>query len=145
MKIKKSLCALLLAASLPAAAADLICHEADSQTADSLTQTWECTYAGTLAQAYAALWQDQTRGYQQNPHLPATLPPRSFQRTLTEPAQSADNTETQHSIELKIRRPSNNRLELSYRGGSEAGDLVFKTEFRRIGTQVRIRHQRTAS
>ena len=148
MSVKPLLLCLLLSA--PAAfAGGLSCRESPKPTGnpeiDAIVTRYECRYAGSLQQAYAAFMK---QGYDGKAHypksIPAKLPPKNLTLNAKEKIECSNEPET-FAWSFKLRRQNANRVNMQYRGSDCASPFSADTEFVKSGKTVKIIHKAYSS
>ncbi len=148
MSVKPLLLCLLLSA--PAAfAGGLSCRESPKPTGnpeiDAIVTRYECRYAGSLQQAYAAFMKQGYDG--KAPYLksiPAKLPPKNLTLNAKEKIECSNEPET-FEWSFKLRRQNANRVNMQYRGSDCASPFSADTEFVKSGKTVKIIHKAYSS
>ncbi len=140
MRTQPLLLALLIAA--PFAAADnLECNP--QPVKQGVPTVYRCTYHnGSLAQAYAALRANRSEDDAlrlDHPHLPNTLPTRTFTRNSQAHFDyDGDGQNEVYPIKLVINRPGPNRVLVRFFQDSPATPYTRATLFERKGRNVEI-------
>lgn len=137
--MKPLLLGLLLAAPF-AAAGNLECNPTPIK--EGVPRVFRCVYRnGSLAQAYAALRAHRSETEElrlDHPHLPRTLPARSFTHRSQESYDTDDDGKNEiYPIELTVRRPKPDRVLVHF---SHDGPVPYSrdTLFRRKGRNIEI-------
>ena len=148
MSVKPLLLCLLLSA--PAAfAGGLSCRESPKPTGnpeiDAIVTRYECRYAGSLQQAYAAFMKQGYDGKAPYPKsIPAKLPPKNLTLNTKEKIECSNEPET-FEWSFKLRRQNANRVNMQYRGSDCASPFSADTEFVKSGKTVKIIHKAYSS
>lgn len=148
MSVKPLLLCLLLSA--PAAfAGGLSCRESPKPTGnpeiDAIVTRYECRYAGSLQQAYAAFMKQGYDGKAPYPKsIPAKLPPKNLTLNAKEKIECSNEPET-FEWSFKLRRQNANRVNMQYRGSDCASPFSADTEFVKSGKTVKIIHKAYSS
>ncbi|MDO4878946.1 MAG: phage tail protein [Neisseria sp.] len=147
--MSKILMLCLFAAAPAAFAGGLSCRESPKPTGnpeiDPLVVRYECRYAGSLQQAYAAFMKQGYDGKAPYPKtVPAKLPPKSLtlRGTNTEDCGNMVN-EQPETLEwsLVLRYKNANRVGMKYREVDCGSGVSADTEFVRNGNRVLIVHK----
>ena len=140
MRTQPLLLALLIAAPF-AAAGNLECNP--QPVKQGVPTVYRCTYHnGSLAQAYAALRANRSEDDAlrlDHPHLPNTLPTRTFTRNSQAHFDyDGDGQNEAYPIKLVINRPGPNRVLVRFFQDSPATPYTRATLFERKGRNVEI-------
>ena len=140
MKPQTLLLSLLIAAPF-AAAGNLECNPQPVQ--QGVPTVYRCTYHnGNLAQAYTAMRSNQNENHilqLDHPHLPRTLPTRTFTRNSQAHFDyDGDGQNEAYPIKLVINRPGPNRVLVRFFQDSPATPYTRATLFERKGRNVEI-------
>ena len=140
MRTQPLLLALLIAAPF-AAAGNLECNP--QPVKQGVPTVYRCTYHnGSLAQAYAALRANRSEDDAlrlDHPHLPNTLPTRTFTRNSQAHFDyDGDGQNEVYPIKLVINRPGPNRVLVRFFQDSPATPYTRATLFERKGRNVEI-------
>ncbi|MBH5328587.1 hypothetical protein H9Q10_02735 [Eikenella sp. S3360] len=145
MRSQLLLLSLLIAAPF-AAAGNLECNQVE----EGVPAIYRCVYHnGSLAQAYAALRANRSEDEAlrlDHPHLPHTLPDRSFHHRSQDVFDyDGDGKTESYPVELSVKRPSPDRVVVQYEHDSPASPYSRETLFQRKGRNVEITIKRYAS
>lgn len=140
MRTQPLLLSLLIAAPF-AAAGNLECNP--QPVKQGVPTVYRCTYHnGSLAQAYAALRANRSEDDAlrlDHPHLPNTLPTRTFTRNSQAHFDyDGDGQNEVYPIKLVINRPGPNRVLVRFFQDSPATPYTRATLFERKGRNVEI-------